>query len=70
MGFRRCVMPAANIDRDAQRPLPRQGRPAGARQTAPDRHETEDGSPSRVDEADCELVGVRTVGEALDALLS
>ena len=41
MGFRRCVMPEANID-----PADRDGRPA-----------------------DCELVGVRTVGEALDALL-
>jgi DNA repair protein RadA/Sms len=38
MGFRRCVMPEANIDRNEA---------AG----------------------DCELVGVRTVGEALDALL-
>jgi DNA repair protein RadA/Sms len=40
MGFRRCVMPEANID-PADRPL------AGA----------------------CELVPVRSVGEALDALL-
>jgi DNA repair protein RadA/Sms len=42
MGFRRCVMPEANID-----PVDR-GQLAG----------------------ECELVGVRTVGEALDALLS
>ena len=41
MGFRRCIMPEANID-PADRQL------AGA----------------------CELVGVRTVGEALDALLA
>jgi DNA repair protein RadA/Sms len=41
MGFRRCIMPAANIDREA-----------------------------RPGEEDCELIGVRTVGEALDALLS
>jgi DNA repair protein RadA/Sms len=41
MGFRRCVMPEANID------------PADRGQRA----------------GDCELVGVRTVGEALDALL-
>jgi hypothetical protein len=40
MGFRRCVMPEANID-PADRQL------AGS----------------------CELVAVRTVGEALDALL-
>jgi DNA repair protein RadA/Sms len=38
MGFRRCVMPEANIDREAG--------------------------------GECELVGVRTVGEALDALLA
>jgi DNA repair protein RadA/Sms len=43
MGFRRCVMPEANIDRDGGPPQSRAG--------------------------DCELVGVRTVGEALDALL-
>jgi DNA repair protein RadA/Sms len=42
MGFRRCIMPEANID-PAER-----GQPAGA----------------------CELVGVRTIGEALDALLA
>jgi DNA repair protein RadA/Sms len=42
MGFRRCIMPAANID------------PADHGQLA----------------GECELVGVRTVGEALDALLS
>jgi DNA repair protein RadA/Sms len=41
MGFRRCVMPDANIDPDEQRQLAGQ----------------------------CELTGVRTVGEALDALL-
>src|SRR5437667_33628 len=41
MGFRRCIMPAANID-----PADR-SQPGG----------------------ECELVGVRTVGEALDALL-
>ncbi len=42
MGFRRCIMPEANID------------PADRGQLA----------------GECELVGVRTVGEALDALLS
>ena len=41
MGFRRCIMPEANID-PADRSL------AG----------------------DCVLVGVRTVGEALDAMLA
>ena len=41
MGFRRCIMPEANID------------PADRAQTG-----------------ECELVGVRTVGEALDALLT
>jgi DNA repair protein RadA/Sms len=45
MGFRRCVLPDANID-----PIARQS--------------------SRSEQADeCELVGVRTVGEALDELL-
>ena len=42
MGFRRCIMPAANID------------PADRGQLA----------------GECELVGVRTVGEAIDALLT
>src|SRR5471030_465802 len=42
MGFRRCIMPEANID------------PADRGQLA----------------GECELVGVRTVGEALDALLN
>ena len=45
MGFRRCIMPEANID-----PM---RRPSGRRRS----------------DGDCELVGVRTVGEALDALL-
>jgi DNA repair protein RadA/Sms len=40
MGFRRCIMPEANIE------------------------------PTVTAEGDCELVGVRTVGDALDALLS
>jgi DNA repair protein RadA/Sms len=41
MGFRRCIMPEANIDQ-----------PGAGRGMGP-----------------CELVGVRTVGEALDAML-
>jgi len=41
MGFRRCILPAANVD------------PADQRQVG----------------AECELVGVRTVGEAIDVLL-
>jgi DNA repair protein RadA/Sms len=56
MGFRRCIMPEANIDpglRQAQATL---------------------GSSKGEDcgqmSGECELVGVRTVGEALDALLS
>jgi DNA repair protein RadA/Sms len=39
LGFRRCILPEANID-------------PGARQSG---------------DATCELVGVRTIGEALDA---
>ena len=42
MGFRRCIMPEANIEPGDRR---------------------DQGSP-------CELIGVRTIGEALDALLS
>src|SRR5205814_10343730 len=38
MGFQRCILPEANLE--------------------------------RVDDGDCELIGVRTVGEALDALLA
>jgi len=48
MGFRRCILPEANIDPDLR---------AKTSQIA--------GS----DDAECELLGVRTVGEALDALL-
>jgi DNA repair protein RadA/Sms len=53
MGFRQCIMPDANID--------------------PDRHGSsgrENGRPSGSSSAEaCELIGVRTVGEALDALM-
>jgi DNA repair protein RadA/Sms len=42
MGFRRCIMPEANL---------------------------EAGESSRSKVGDCELVGIRTVGEAIDALL-
>ncbi|HEV8345773.1 MAG TPA: DNA repair protein RadA [Vicinamibacterales bacterium] len=44
MGFRRCIMPEANVE-----------------------SRSEDSGPSG---GDCELVGVRTVGEALDYLLA
>ena len=51
MGFRRCIMPEANIDPTVRPPVTRsEGHGA--------------------DSADCELIGVRTVGEALDAALS
>jgi DNA repair protein RadA/Sms len=46
MGFRRCVMPEANIEPDIRR------------------------SAARAEDGACELVGVRTVGEALDELLT
>ena len=46
MGFRRCIMPEANID-------------PGARLLG-----------SRSEDGECELIGVRTVSEALDALLA
>ena len=51
MGFRRCIMPEANIDPSFAE--------AAAKSSASDRD----------DAGACELVGVRTVGEALDALL-
>jgi DNA repair protein RadA/Sms len=54
MGFRRCVMPDANVH-PANRQLA----------AAPGLHE-----PNAPRIGDCELVGVRTVGEALDELLS
>jgi DNA repair protein RadA/Sms len=55
MGFRRCIMPEANIEPNA--PLEGSG-PTGV-----------DGSRSEGLEGVCELVGVRTVGEALEAAL-
>jgi hypothetical protein len=48
MGFRRCIVPHANIGPDL-------------------RAKRVDGAGS--EEPECELLGVRTVGEALDALL-
>ena len=48
MGFRRCIVPLANIGPDLR---------------------TKRGDGALSEEADCELLGVRTVGEALDALL-
>ena len=49
MGFRRCIMPEANID--ARQKLLRDG-------------------DTGTTEGECELIGVRTIGEALDALMS
>jgi DNA repair protein RadA/Sms len=48
MGFRRCILPQANIDPDLRAKTPR---------------------TNGFGDDDCELLGVRTVGEALDALL-
>jgi len=48
MGFRRCIMPEANIEPNARLK----------------------GSRSGGVEGECELVGVRTVGEALEAAIS
>jgi DNA repair protein RadA/Sms len=58
MGFTRCIMPEANIEPDA--------RLKGSRSS-----EEEKGSRSDAGarEGECELIGVRTVGEALDHLL-
>jgi DNA repair protein RadA/Sms len=53
MGFRRCIMPEANLEA-GQRVEPSRAADGG----------------SIGDEGECELVGVRSVGEALDALLS
>jgi DNA repair protein RadA/Sms len=55
MGFRRCVMPQANLD----------DRLADAAQE----HGTSSAQGTLGDQGPCELVGVRTVGEALDVLL-
>jgi DNA repair protein RadA/Sms len=68
MGFRRCIMPAANIDPEACLPPPRQAE-AAARNSA-DSPASGGGNGSRSAEAECELVGVRTVAEALDALIA
>jgi DNA repair protein RadA/Sms len=51
MGFRRCILPEANIEPPDLRPSDGRG---GDGQTA----------------GECELVGVRTIGEALDTLLA
>jgi DNA repair protein RadA/Sms len=56
MGFRRCVMPEANIDARIEEALNERAATVGSA-------ERSDGP------GPCELVGVRTVGEALDALL-
>jgi DNA repair protein RadA/Sms len=56
MGFRRCVMPEANIDARIGEALNERAAKVGSA-------ERSDGP------GPCELVGVKTVGEALDALL-
>jgi hypothetical protein len=53
MGFRRCIMPEANVEPDARL------KPSSSA-----------GGDSPAREGECELIGVRTVGEALDALLA
>src|SRR5471030_505437 len=60
MGFTRCIMPEANIDEDARV----KGARAGSQRS---RSGAED---ARAFEGECELIGVRTVGDALDALLA
>jgi DNA repair protein RadA/Sms len=69
MGFRRCIMPAANIDPDTSLSTPRQER-SGAVSTSSDSNAGRGGDVSSSDDGDWELVGVRTVAEALDALLA
>lgn len=51
MGFRRCIMPEANIDPSIRPPVTR----------------NEGIGPG---DGECELIGVRTIGEALDAALT
>jgi DNA repair protein RadA/Sms len=70
MGFRRCVMPQANIEPDTRPPPPRQGRSGEPRLNSSDSNASGVRNGSGSDEGDWELVGVRTVGEALDALLA
>jgi DNA repair protein RadA/Sms len=65
MGFRRCIMPEANIDPAARL------KPSSLDEARddPERVGGSRSEASRHKDGDCELVGVRTVGEALDALL-
>jgi len=56
MGFRRCIMPEANID-------------PGLRQAPAAPSPSRDADHGQLS-GECELVGVRTIGEALDALLT
>ena len=61
MGFSRCILPEANID-DAARLTPSRSTDTTSRPGE---------TTSRVaGEGDCELIGVRTIGEALDAIFS
>jgi DNA repair protein RadA/Sms len=55
MGFKRCIMPEANIE---------------SRRSSPEASEGGKGSRSTGLEGDCELVGVRTVAEALEAAIA
>jgi hypothetical protein len=85
MGFRRCIMPAANIDADGGLPPARQGgcgeapRQASAKITTAQRSFSKGGSSADAPNPggngagspdDCELIGVRTVAEALEALIA
>jgi DNA repair protein RadA/Sms len=60
MGFSRCIMPEANIT-DAARLK---------RSRSDDTTSRSGDALSRFGEGDCELIGVRTIGEALDAVFS
>jgi DNA repair protein RadA/Sms len=61
MGFRRCIMPDANVERAQVGAHPEDAR---VDERPPD------DARSRGEHTECELVGVRTIGEALDAALS
>jgi DNA repair protein RadA/Sms len=76
MGFTRCILPETNIDKDARLPPSRAGAPDRrspetraneGRNGSPRAESRRDGSPD--DDGGCELVGVRTIGEALEVAL-
>jgi len=70
MGFTRCILPEANIDQDARLPPSRVSRSGAQSRSSPETGASEGRQGSHYEEdGGCELVGVRTIGEALDVAL-